>query len=138
LPSGGLASFTDSNSSGGLGLAERHAGCSAGDMTRLEKHFDVPIPLQDLEAQWQRAQRRSRAEVRFSPIDEQHTRVHVSGDAQADVDQVVGDLRRAGLAGPEAAGNPGARGVAPGGAGGTFAGGTGGTPGPGGGKPGTT
>jgi len=107
-------------------------------MARLEEQFDVPIPLQDVEAQWRRVQSRTRASVRLSPIDENHTRLHVSAEAQADFDQVVGDLRQAGLAGARAAGNPAARGVAPGGAGGTFAGGTGGTPGPGGGKPGTT
>ena len=106
-------------------------------MTRLEKQFDIPIPLQDVEAQWQRVKARRNAEVRFLPIDEQHSRVHVTGD-EAEVDQVVGDLRGTGLSGAAAAGNPGARGAAAGAAGGTFAGGTGGTPGPGGGKPGTT
>ena len=83
-------------------------------MTRLEKQFDIPIPLQDVEAQWQRVEARRNAEVR------------------------LGDVRGTGLSGAGAAGNPGARGAAAGAAGGTFAGGTGGTPGPGGGKPGTT
>ena len=50
----------------------------------------------------------------------------VSGDDDAgmEVEKIMGDLRHVGLAGREAAGNPGALGVAPGGAGG--------------GKPGTT
>jgi len=54
------------------------------------------------------------------------TRVDVSGDDDAgmEVEKIMGDLRHVGLAGREAAGNPGALGVAPGGAGG--------------GKPGTT
>jgi hypothetical protein len=101
-------------------------------MTRIEKQFDIPVPLQDVQAQWHRVQGQRRAQVRLAVIDEQHTRVHVTGDA-ADVDKILSDL-----GGAEAAGNPGALGVAPGGAGGTFPGGTGGTPGPGGGKPGTT
>jgi hypothetical protein len=58
---------------------------------------------------------RRRAEVRLLPVDEQHTRVHVTGE-EAEVDRVVGDLRGTGLSG----------------------GGTGGTPGGGGGRPGTT
>jgi hypothetical protein len=107
-------------------------------MARFEREFDIPIPLRDVEEQWRRIQARRRAQVRLSPIDEQHTRVHVGAEDARELDQVLGDLGAAGLAGAAAAGNPAARGVAPGGAGGTFPGGTGGTPGPGGGKPGTT
>jgi len=107
-------------------------------MTRIEKQFDIPIPLQDVEAQWRRVQKARRAEVRLSVIDESHTRVHVSGEDPAELDRVAGELAGTGLSGVAAAGNPAAGGAAPGGAGGTFAGGTGGTPGPGGGKPGTT
>ncbi|HJT62066.1 MAG TPA: hypothetical protein VJ797_10340 [Burkholderiales bacterium] len=101
----------------------------------LERTFDIPIPVHDVQERWRQIQAHRRAQVRFSPIDENHTRVHV---AEHEFDQVMGVLREVGLAGREAAGNPGALGVAPGGAGGTFPGGTGGTPGPGGGKPGTT
>jgi hypothetical protein len=101
------------------------------------KEFDVPIPLKSVEDKWRELQARHRADVRLSVIDEQHTRVSVSGEPD-EVDRVFEDLRRSGLGGRGAAGNAGSLGDAPGAAGGTFAGGTGGTPGPGGGKPGTT
>lgn len=101
----------------------------------LERTFDVPFPLHDVQERWKQIRSERLAQVRFSVVDESHTRVHVP---EHDFDQVMSDLQGTGLAGAEAAGNPGARGVAPGGAGGTFPGGTGGTPGPGGGKPGTT
>jgi len=61
-------------------------------MIRLEKQFDIPTPLQDVEAQWQRVKARRNAEV----------------------DQVAGDLRGTGLSRAAAAGNPGSRGAAPG------------------------
>jgi hypothetical protein len=106
----------------------------------IDKTFDIPIPMQDVQVRWREIQARRGTKVHFTPVDDQHTRVRVStdGDDGTDVEKVLDDLRAVGLSGPEAAGNPGARGVAPGSAGGTFPGGTGGTPGPGGGKPGTT
>ena len=106
----------------------------------IDRSFDIPFPLNDVQERWRQLQAKRRAEVRFSVIDELHTRVHVTTDEDSgvEVEKVMDDLRSVGLAGREAAGNPGARGVAPGGAGGTFPGGTGGTPGAGGGKPGTT
>jgi hypothetical protein len=106
----------------------------------INRFWDVPLPMQDVQGRWREVRESRQARVRFSPIDESHTRVEVSGDDDAgmEVEKIMGDLRRVGLAGREAAGNPGALGVAPGGAGGTFPGGTGGTPGAGGGKPGTT
>lgn len=96
--------------------------------------------MNDVQERWRHIQASRRAKVRFSAVDELHTRVHVTTDEDSgvEVEKVMDDLRAVGLAGREAAGNPAARGVAPGGAGGTFPGGTGGTPGPGGGKPGTT
>jgi len=107
-------------------------------MTRLRREFDIPIPLRDVQEQWRRVQARRRAEVRFAPLDESHTRVEVSAQERLPDVRLETSYGAAGLAGTQAAGNPAARGVAPGGAGGTFPGGTGGTPGPGGGKPGTT
>jgi hypothetical protein len=106
-------------------------------MNAIERIIELAMPRQDVEGEWQRVQAKRRARVRFTQIDERNTRAHISGEA-GDVEAVMGDLRAFGLAGREAAGNPGARGAAPGAAGGTFPGGTGGTPGPGGGKPGTT
>lgn len=42
---------------------------------------DIPIPRQDVQAQWKRVQARRAAQARFSPIDEQHTRVHISAES---------------------------------------------------------
>lgn len=77
-------------------------------MARVTREFDIPIPLRDVVVQWRRLQARRRAEVRFSPIDEQHTRAEVSAEDAADVDQVLGDLAAAGLGGaPGPGGKPG-------------------------------
>ena len=67
----------------------------------IEKTFDIPIPIQDVQVRWREIQATRGAKVHFSPVDEQHTRVRVSAndDAGIDVEKIMDDLRAAGLFG---------------------------------------
>lgn len=74
----------------------------------IDKTFDIPIPMQDVQVRWRQIQAGRRAKVHLSPVDEQHTRVRVSADDDAgiEVEKIMDDLRAVGLAGPEG-GKPG-------------------------------
>src|SRR5688572_2847962 len=49
----------------------------------INRFWDVPLPMQDVQGRWREVRESRQARVRFSPIDESHTRVEVSGDDDA-------------------------------------------------------
>lgn len=68
----------------------------------VDRSFDIPYPLNDVEERWRHIQVGRRATVRFSLVDEVHTRVHVTTDEDSGVEleKVIDDLRAIGLAAP--------------------------------------
>ena len=68
----------------------------------IDRSFDIPFPLNDVQERWRHIQASRRATVRFSPVDELHTRVHVTADEDSGVElaKVIDDLRAIGLAAP--------------------------------------
>jgi len=72
----------------------------------IDRSFDIPFPLNDVEERWRHIQASRRAKVRFSSVDELHTRVHVTTDedSSVEIEKVVHDLRAIGLAAREVRG----------------------------------
>ena len=60
----------------------------------INRFWDVPLPMQDVQGRWREVQGSRQARVRFAPIDESHTRV----------EKIKGDPRGVGLAGRRQAG----------------------------------